>query len=61
LKPRLLRRAGRWFRSSLRAGWRRWTTDEPTSYLAQSVDHVDLACRMRRWNEVERHDRTPLL
>jgi len=45
----------------LQAGWRRWVTDDATRYLAQSVDHVDLAYRMRRWNEVDRHDRMPLL
>jgi hypothetical protein len=45
----------------LRACWRRWSTDDATRYLAQSVDHVDLAYRMQRWNEVDRHDRTPLL
>jgi hypothetical protein len=61
VKPSPLHRARLRVRRALRACWRRWTTDEPTRYLAQAVDHVDLACRMRRWNEVERHDRTPLL
>jgi hypothetical protein len=43
------------------AWWRRWGTDDPTAYLSQSVDHVDLAYRIQRWNEAERHDRKPLL
>lgn len=61
LAGRTLKRAGCYFCRGLRACWRRWVTDDPTRYLSQSVDHVDLVCRMRRWNEVERHDRMPLL
>lgn len=61
MKPPLLRRTRLQIRHALRACWRRWTTDDATRYLAQSVDHVDLACRIRCWNEVDRHDRMPLL
>jgi hypothetical protein len=48
-------------RSAVRAWWRGLDPDDATAYLSQSVDHVDLACRMRRWNETDRHGRTPLL
>ena len=41
--------------------WRRLAVDDASAYLSQSVDHVDLACRMQCWNEVERHDRLPLV
>lgn len=61
MTARLLRRTRLRLVRTLHACWRRWCTDDSTRYLAQSVDHVDLACRIQRWNEVERHDRMPLL
>lgn len=48
-------------RSAVRAWWRHLDRDDSTAYLSQAVDHVDLAYRIRRWNETDRHGRTPLL
>jgi hypothetical protein len=56
-----MRRTALRVRRAVRAWWRRWGMDDASLYLSQSVDHVDLACRMRRWNEVDRHDRMPLI
>jgi hypothetical protein len=51
--------------SGLRAVCRRWWqglwADDLTRFLSQATDHVDLDRLVRRWNEVERRDRTPLL
>ena len=61
MKPRRLQRVSLRVRRAVRGWWRRWGTDDATAYLSRSVDHVDLACRIQRWNEVDRHDRMPLL
>lgn len=61
MQPQFLHRSVRRIRAALRAWWRRSGTDDPTAYLSQSVDHADLAYRIQRWNEAERHDRMPLL
>lgn len=54
-------RCGLRVRDTVRAWWRSLDADDSTAYLSQSVDHVDLAYRIRRWNETDRHGRMPLL
>ena|GEM_PF-4206198 len=48
-------------RGAVRAWWRRVDSDDAPAYGLQSVAQVDLPHRIRRWNETDRHARTPRL
>ena len=57
----MTRRSWARFEAAVRAWWREQTTDEMALCLAEARDETAFAYRVRRWNELDRQGRPPLL